>query len=167
MILRYALGKETKVKVEREIQVVKSYIEIQSFRFGDNFQVDLDLDETLYELHMIKFVLQPILENAILHGMSGLEEQGKILVKLGCYEGGIEFRISDNGVGMSEEELAKLRHAIYGQIEELSARREGGIGLRNVARRIALYYKGKGEFIVNSKDGEGTEVIIRLPFEVE
>lgn len=167
MILRYAISKETKVKVGREIQVLQSYIEIQRFRFGDKICIELDVDESLFELNMIKFVLQPILENAISHGVASVGGNGKIDIILRCYDSGLEFRIRDNGVGMSEEKLSKLRESIYSKTEVVEQRREGGIGLRNVCRRIALYYRDNGEFVVNSVEGEGTEVIVRLPFELE
>ena len=166
IILRYAISRETSVKVRREIQVLESYIEIQSFRFGDKISMEMDVDESLLEINMIKFVLQPILENAISHGMANLNEGGKIKIVLGCYESGLEFRIQDNGIGMSKEKLQELRESLYSKTEDIQQRKEGGIGLKNVYRRIALYYKGKGEFIVNSSEGKGTEVIVRLPFEV-
>ena len=167
MILRYAISKETKVKVGREIQVLESYIEIQRFRFGDRISIELDVDESLFEINMIKFVLQPIVENAISHGVGSLAAGGKIEVVLGCYESGLEFRIRDNGVGMSEERLLELRETLCGKTDSVEKKREGGIGLRNVYRRIELYYKEKGEFLVDSKEGCGTEVVIRLPFELE
>lgn len=166
MILRYAISRETKVKVRREIQVLESYIEIQSFRFGDKISIEMDVDESLFELNMIKFVLQPILENAISHGVANVTG-GKIEIILKCYESGLEFRIRDNGIGMSEQKLQELRQSLHSKTEDKQRGQEGGIGLRNVYRRIALYYHGKGEFAVNSLEGEGTEVIVRLPFDVD
>ena len=167
MILRYAISKETKVKVGREIQVLESYIEIQRFRFGDRISIELDVDESLFEINMIKFVLQPILENAISHGVGDLTSGGRIEIVLGCYEMGLEFRIRDNGVGMSKEKLQKLRESLEKKTEDTEQRREGGIGLRNVYRRIALYYNGQGDFVVNSVEDKGTEVIVRLPFDCQ
>lgn len=167
MILRYAISRETKVKVKREMQVLESYIEIQNFRFGDKINIELNVDESLYELNMIKFVLQPILENAISHGVANMTGNGRIEIVLGCYESGLEFRIRDNGVGMSEDKLQELRDSLSSKTEDTEQRREGGIGLRNVYRRIALYYKGEGDFVVNSMEGEGTEVIVRLPFDID
>ena len=167
MILRYAISRETRVKVGHEIHVLESYIEIQRFRFGDRISIELDVDESLFELNMIKFVLQPILENAISHGVGNLTGGGRIEVVLGCYESGLEFRIRDNGVGMSEEKLQKLRESLENKTEDTEQRREGGIGLRNVCRRITLYYKGQGDFVVNSVEDKGTEVIVRLPFDCQ
>ncbi len=167
MILRYAISKETRVKVGREIQVLESYIEIQRFRFGDRISIELDVDESLFEINMIKFVLQPILENAISHGVGNLTSGGRIEIVLGCYETGLEFRIRDNGVGMSEEKLQKLRESLENKTADTEHRREGGIGLRNVYRRIALYYKGQGALVVYSAENKGTEVIVRLPFDCQ
>lgn len=67
---------------------------------------------------------------------------------------------------MTQEQLFKLRESIQSNVEDKEQRREGGFGLRNVCRRIALYYKGEGDFIVNSEEGKGTEVIVRLPFDM-
>ena len=165
MILRYAISRETKVKVRREIQVLESYIEIQRFRFGDKISIEIDADKSLFELNMIKFVLQPILENAISHGVANVTD-GRIEIILGCYESGLEFRIRDNGIGMSEQKLQELRKSFHSKTEDTQRGQEGGIGLRNVYRRIALYYHGKGEFVINSLEGEGTEVIVRVPFDL-
>ncbi len=165
-ILRYAVSRETKVTVKREMSVLQSYIEIQRYRFDGRFCIELDVDESLYNVHMIKFVLQPILENAISHGMSQTTSGGKISITLSCYDSGLEFRVCDNGVGMSQEKLEELRETLYGRKEKDELKKEGGIGLRNVCRRIELFYKGEGDFIVNSTEEKGTEVIVRLPFEL-
>jgi len=161
-ILRYGLSRETTVKVSREINVLKSYVDIQKYRFGDDFNVLYDLDELLFEVSIIKFVLQPIFENAISHGRLHTVENGTIKLTLRNYEDGVEFRISDNGVGMSEEKLNELREQLISDTESDS--KDGGIGLKNVYRRIKLYYKGKGSMEVNSTEGKGTEVVLRLPF---
>lgn len=161
-ILRYAISRETTVKVSREINVLKSYVDIQKYRFGDDFNVEYDLDERLFEVSIIKFVLQPIFENAISHGRLHTVENGTIKLTLKNYEDGVEFKISDNGVGMSEEKLDALRKELV--LETESDSKDGGIGLKNVYRRIKLYYQGEGTLEVNSKDGQGTEVILRLPF---
>ena len=142
--------------------LLKSYVDIQKYRFGDDFNVLYDLDELLFEVSIIKFVLQPIFENAISHGRLHTVENGTIKLTLRNYEDGVEFKISDNGVGMSEEKLNDLREQLISDTESES--KDGGIGLKNVYRRIKLYYKGKGSMEVNSTEGKGTEVVLRLPF---
>lgn len=164
-ILRYAVNKATMVRVRQEIEVLKSYISIQELRFGDKLSFALQLDETLFDLNMIKFVLQPIVENAISHGIMEKACGGTIRIELSCYDMGIQFCISDDGAGMSEQTLLELRRTIYGESEETTEKLIGGIGLKNVYRRIALFYNGKGDLLIQSVEGEGTEVIIRIPFE--
>lgn len=161
-ILRYGISRENTVRVSREINVLKSYIDIQKYRFGDDFNVVYDLDEQLFEVSIIKFVLQPIFENAISHGKVNTVENGTIKLTLRNYEEGVEFRIADNGIGMSQEILNDLRQQLISDSESDS--NDGGIGLKNVYRRIKLYYKGKGSLEVNSTEGKGTEVVLRLPF---
>lgn len=165
-VLRYAINQSSITKVRQEIKALQSYIEIQRFRFGDKISIKLQLDETLLDLNMIKFILQPLVENAISHGFRKNAKAGTILISLSCYDSGMEFKIKDDGVGMSEEALHELRDTIYNATEGTGAKTRGGIGLPNVYRRIALYYQGKGQFIINSAEGVGTEVIVRLPFEL-
>lgn len=164
-ILRYAVNKATMVRVRQEIEALESYISIQELRFGDKLSFELQLDETLFDLNMIKFVLQPIVENAISHGIMNKACGGTIRIELSCYDIGIQFRVSDDGAGMSEQTLSELRQSIYGESEETTEKLIGGIGLKNVYRRIALFYKGKGDLLIQSVEGEGTEVVIRIPFE--
>ncbi len=166
-IMRYAISKSVMVTVQQEIEALEAYIDIQKFRFEDNFTIKLDLDRSLYECSMIKFILQPLVENAITHGMSQTTTGGEVSVFLGCYEDGLEFRVADNGTGMSEEVLAKLRESIYDPLVEYTPSEKGGIGLKNIYRRIQLFYKEEGELKIDSVAGQGTVVTIRLPFEFD
>ena len=164
-ILRYAIGKTAMVKVKNEIEALEAYIDIQRYRFGDSFSIEIELDRTLFQCYIIKFIIQPIVENAILHGMKRTSTGGKIEISLSCYEEGIEFSVSDNGIGMSQERLEKLRESIYNPSIEYVESKNNGIGLKNVYRRMKLYYGDRGEFIINSVEGKGTNVILRIPFE--
>lgn len=164
-ILRYAIGKTAMVKVKNEIEALEAYIDIQRYRFGDSFSIEIELDRTLFQCYIIKFIIQPIVENAILHGMKRTSTGGKIEISLSCYEEGIEFSVSDNGIGMSQERLEKLRESIYNPSIEYVESKNNGIGLKNVYRRMKLYYGDRGEFIINSVEGRGTNVILRIPFE--
>lgn len=164
-ILRYAIGKTAMVKVKNEIEALEAYIDIQRYRFGDSFSIETELDQTLFQCYIIKFIIQPIVENAILHGMKRTSTGGKIEISLSCYEEGIEFCVSDNGIGMSEGKLEKLRESIYNPSIEYAESKNSGIGLKNVYRRMRLYYGERGEFIINSVEGQGTKVILRIPFD--
>ncbi len=166
-IMRYAISKSTIVNVKREIEALEAYIEIQRFRFDANFDIELDLDRTLFDCYIIKFILQPLVENAITHGMKQTAGGGRILVTLSCYEEGLEFKVSDNGIGMSEAALEQLRESIYDPGTEYSQSSKSGIGLKNVYRRIKLYYNDRGEFQIDSKEGEGMTVTLRIPFELD
>ena len=86
---------------------------------------------------------------------------------LSCYEEGLEFKVSDNGIGMSEAALEQLRESIYDPRTEYSQSSKSGIGLKNVYRRIKLYYNDRGEFLIDSKEGEGMTVTLRIPFELD
>lgn len=162
-ILRYVLRQSNLVQVSAEIKALKSYVNIQRFRMEErNLQFLFDLDETLFECTMIKFILQPLVENSISHGVKD-RENGVIKVTLHDWENGIEFTVSDNGNGMTREELQGLWDRLNGENEGESLS-VSGIGLANVYRRIRLYYKEESDFVIESQKGAGTRITIRLPF---
>lgn len=166
-ILRYVISRNTIVCIGEEIKALESYVEIQKARFGDLFSVEFELDTTLFGVGMIKFILQPVLENAISHGMIHAKDgNGNILITLSCYGDGVEFRIADNGAGIPPEKLKELRESLISDTDE-PVSSSGGIGLKNVYKRIALYYNGRGSFEIDSEPEKGTTVTIRLPFDIE
>lgn len=162
-ILRYVLKQSNLVHVSEEINSLKAYVNIQKFRMEEsNLQFQFDLDETLYDCVMIKFILQPLVENSITHGVMN-RKNGVINVSLHDWEKGLEFIISDNGVGMTENELSDLWDRLLKGIEG-SGQSSSGIGLTNVYRRVKLYYKEDSDFMIESQKGVGTKITIRLPF---
>ena len=162
-ILRYVLKQSNLVQVSAEIKVLKAYVSILEFRMEEsNLQFLFDIDETLCECVMIKFILQPLVENSVLHGVVN-KENPVIKITLCDWENGIEFVVSDNGIGMTEEELSALWEKLDKGIEG-NGQSSSGIGLANVYRRIKLYYGDESDFVIESKKGVGTQITIRLPF---
>ncbi|MCX7711884.1 MAG: sensor histidine kinase [Clostridia bacterium] len=158
-LLTESFGKGgTMTTVEREIENLKNYVYIMKVRYGDKFDVEFNVSEDIKSCCILKLVLQPILENAITHGVSEIEEKGIISIK-GCSdEGDIQFEILDNGHGMSEEQVERLLSEDFKNPRGFSS-----IGIWNVDRRIKLNHGEKYGLRIDSALGEFTKVRILLP----
>lgn len=144
------------VAVQVEKQHVYSYLEIQQMRYGDILEYKIEFDEGIGECLIPKITLQPIVENAIYHGIKNKRGKGNIKVT-GKQEGDIvKFVVEDNGAGMTKEHLQKI-------LEEQQGERKQGFGMANVNERIQLYYGREYGIQIESELGEGTKVIISVP----
>lgn len=156
-ILKYALKHPMEtISLEEEIQYLKKYVAIQQFRFGQTFIVYYEIDEQLRDISVFRLMLQPLVENSILHGTRAGQRQGYIKVKIRQSKGQIIFQVIDNGVGMSRSEMEKLRKSI--QKNDINH-----IGLSNVNCRLKLYYGENAGIVVKSKKGFGSVVQFALP----
>ncbi len=167
-------GKEI-ISVEKEVEHVKTYLDIQSFRYGQQLTYELDIDTRLLHLPMLKFILQPLVENAIYHGIKGKRfSRGHILIQgrwldeasgssFAC------FSVQDDGRGMSENRLTELRQSLTKLNETENSKwtvnssvpsntdlSQGGYGLQNVAQRLWLYHGCS--LNIDSLPGEGCTV---------
>lgn len=157
-MLRYNIEMNVNlVAIRAELEHATSYLTIQKIRFGDKLEYKLDVPEYLKEYAMLKFTLQPIIENAIVHGFRNKTDRG--IVHILCAREGnrIRFEISDNGCGLPAEYLKGL----------LSEESSGGIGLSNVKKRLQLVYGDQAELNIESEEHVGTTVIILIPMEKE
>lgn len=154
-------GKEF-ITVREEETHIQSYLQIQQFRYRDILTYEIQIPKELYPYKMIKLTLQPLVENALYHGIKKKRGMGKITVTGEKYKDVLIFRVKDDGVGMEEERLAQTRRMLLGEEKE---REEGGFGLFNVNQRIQLHYGSEYGLKIQSTLGEGTEVWVRLPAE--
>lgn len=147
------------ITVREERSHIDSYLKIQQFRYQDIMEYNIDIDEDLYDYMIPKLTLQPLVENALYHGVKNKRGRGVIWIT-GEKEGDkIIFKVLDNGKGMTEEELEKLRKNIKREKnEDLS----DGFGLANVNQRIRHYYGEECGLSFNSHENEGTEATITL-----
>ncbi len=146
------------ISYAHEKEYLESYIYISSIRFGNRFSFVMHVDEKLAPYCLPTMLLQPLVENAILHGMRGKQGYGSIVVNARHHNDHAILTVEDNGVGMSAETLAGL----------FTVKREGThgfnqIGLYAVKRRVNLAYPGIGDLTVTSTEGVGTMVILKLP----
>ncbi|MFV0529018.1 MAG: sensor histidine kinase [Lachnospiraceae bacterium] len=147
------------ITVQREEQHVRSYLEIQSVRYEDIMSYEIAIEDSLKDFLMLKLLLQPLVENAIYHGLKKKRSRGKIWITGTKREDDtMRFQVEDNGLGMTEERLSQVRKRLQ-QKQELE---EGGFGIFNVNQRICLYYGGTG-LEISSEYGKGTRVSFTLP----
>lgn len=146
------------VTLTEEIQLLKSYVSLQSYRYMDCFTVDYDLTEETKGCYVPRLLLQPIVENSILHGMDVKRSDNRIRVAALVTEGGLWITVQDNGKGMPAEQLQML---LFGNAD--SHRQFTGIGVANIRERLRLYYGVQADFQVYSRLGEGTKFVLRLP----
>lgn len=158
-MFRYSISKAGNiVKVRDEVEHIKNYSVIQQYRYGNRIEFLYSIDSNILDKRMVKFVLQPIVENAIIHGLDSKTEQGVITIIGMWKEKMLEFRIIDNGMGMNKEKLADLKEN-FRKHNDLSA----GIGLANVDARLQLYYGPEYGLEIESEENKGTQVIVRIP----
>jgi two-component system sensor histidine kinase YesM len=147
------------IPIREEINLVKSYLSIQKIRYGDKFEVDICVDEDIMECVVPKFIIQPLVENAIIHGIENKIGNAKLIIKGTKQRDTIIFEIMDDGIGMNEEELMKLKQMDYKTDDH-----KDSIGIKNVDKRIKLYYGQEYGLDIQSKKNVGTTTRIIMPF---
>ena len=160
-ILRYNMGdSKLHVTLEDELEIVKQYILIQQYRFGDRLKVVIDCSRIEVGAVIIPcFTLQPVIENSIIHGLEPKVAGGCLKIKAYIDKGDVVIKIIDNGVGMDEKKV----QSILSMKNKKKTGRTHSIGLSNVMNRLDIFRGKKGSFDIKSKVGLGTIVIIRIP----
>jgi two-component system sensor histidine kinase YesM len=151
-------GKDV-ISVEDEIKHVESYLMIQKTNYAHELEYEIDVPEQLHKFKTIKLILQPIVENAIYHGIKKREGVGIIHIKGIETNDALELSISDNGVGMNSERLAELNRAL----ENLNTTEIDAYGILNVQERIRLFFGEQYGLRISSEPGKGTTVFVRIP----
>ncbi|WP_339187294.1 sensor histidine kinase [Paenibacillus sp. FSL R5-0490] len=162
-MLRYATKSDgTLVTIREELDNITNYVTIQNVRYYDCIQMRYEVEDRLLDYRMPKMILQPIVENAIFHGLAELEEDGIITIRIQSQLDEVVIEVCDNGVGMDHQTMQNL-------LEEKPGASTGtsGIGLHNVQRRIQLHFGKPYGIQVESKIGEGTIFSILLPAIIE
>lgn len=143
------------ISVDGEIRNIRSYLDIQLIMHDNNFQVHWEIDNAALQWQMPKLVLQPLVENSLEHGLDLKEDDDRqLLVRVATEDNDLVLIVRDNGVGMTQEKADSLVHY-----------NSRGYGVKNVKERIELLYGEKHTFRITSKEGEGTEIYIRIPGE--
>ena len=145
------------LSVADEIHILKNYIHLQDFRYQGSFQVEYDISEEAYSCYIPRLILQPLVENALLHGIDIKRQKGKIRICGKIEEERLILVVADNGRGMTEEQIRNLFNSHAKKTNGLSA-----VGVPNVKERLELYYGEKGGMKYDSSSG-GTTVTVFLP----
>lgn len=145
------------ISVQEELEHARNYLIIQKIRYKNKFTFEIQAQEEAMKCRTLKLILQPIIENAIYHGIEYMVDEGFIKITVSIVENKLLYEVSDNGLGMPPDILDNLLSGEY-------RRREGsGVGVKNVHERIQLYYGGEYGLEINSRLEEGTDVKIWLP----
>lgn len=161
-LLRQSISNQNElVRVEEEVEYTKSYLTIQKMRYKDKLEYEILINEKVQKCRMPKLVLQPLVENAIYHGIKYKEGKGVIRVEGDQKDGELVLKVSDDGIGMSKEALDKIFEK-----RETDTRRNG-VGVLNVHERIQLYYGKEYGLRFYSVPDRGTAVEVHLPWTKE
>ena len=155
-LLRVSISKGHElIPIRREVQHAQSYLQIQSVRYRDQFSYRFDVAEDCLDYLCNKITLQPIIENAIYHGINGLVDEGLIEIRIFAEGDDVLFTVQDNGVGMEPEQI----EAIFRQNPD----RKSGIGVKNVNDRLKIWFGERYGLTITSVPDEGTCVTVRMP----
>ncbi|MEC0227696.1 cache domain-containing sensor histidine kinase [Paenibacillus alba] len=153
--------KSTLTTISEELSMIKDYIYIQQTRYREKFQVIYEVDEQLLLKKCVKFILQPIVENAIFHGIEPLEEPGFIRIKIFTDQSKLQITVEDSGVGMSACQVSQILGTSFRAENSL-----GGIGVQNVNLRIKMICGDLYGIQIDSQLGVYTKVHIALPLDI-
>lgn len=158
-LLQFNMSNKSKlVPLVDEIECIKNYVEIQKFRFGDAFEVVYDIEESVSEMYILKFILQPLVENAIFHAFDNIDYRGIINISARVCKGILEISVRDNGKGMQETDVIQDEKSSFDR-----KKMHNSIGIKNVSDRLMLYFGDKASFSISNDQKQGVLVVIALP----
>ena len=145
------------ITIKDELEHARSYLIIQRFRYSDSFKYEFDVDEEVLEYTTMKLILQPLIENAIYHGLKNIIDEG--FIKIGAHreQDNVVFTVTDNGYGLKKEKIEQL----YTNFK--NPHLNDGVGLKNVYLRLVLYYGKAADLQIESELDEGTTIKIIIP----
>ncbi|MBS5958392.1 MAG: sensor histidine kinase [Clostridiales bacterium] len=156
---RQAIGNsKIYVSVWQELEYTRNYLLIQQMRYKDKVAFRILVDEDVMECAIVKLVLQPLVENALYHGLKYKTTQGNIIITGGREGDFVILKIQDDGIGMSKEALASVFK------EKVSDKRHNGVGMKNIEDRLKMHYGPDYGLFVESEEGRGTTVTVTIPF---
>ena len=154
------------ITVSQELEHIKNYLTIQKIRYADILNYSIDADESLMNIKMIKLILQPLVENAIYHGIKNKRGRGELKVSVHYTDETnsiIQFTVEDNGAGFTEERLGQVRNELRTGSQD-SEKLSSVYGLYNVNKKLKLYYGDHTEgLIIESESGKGSKISFRIP----
>ena len=157
------------ITIAQELDHIKNYLTIQKIRYADILNYQIESDDSLMDLKMIKLVLQPLVENAIYHGIKNKRGRGELKVKVNYTDSSrtfVSFSVEDNGAGFTEERLGQVRNELRTGAQD-SEKLSSVYGLYNVNKKLKLYYGDQTEgLIIQSEAGKGSRISFTIPVNV-
>jgi len=150
------------ITVQEELDNIENYIYIMKFRYGDNFQYEIFVDEESRKCKILRLLLQPVVENSIIHGFREIPSEGRLTITIARCEDAISISVKDTGLGMTEQQVTELLSD-----KTKDSKRYSHIGISNINQRIKLHYGKEYGLSIHSRLNSGTEVIIVYPCEKE
>ncbi|MFA7566408.1 MAG: sensor histidine kinase, partial [Alkalispirochaeta sp.] len=161
-LLRLSISRgEELVTIRDEVAHINNYLTIQKMRYRDKLDYSIEVDDAIQDLYTPKVILQPLVENAIYHGIKNKEEGGRVIICGTATDDSVLLSVRDDGVGMAEEQMRNIL------VDDIPTRRRRRVGVRNVHERIQLYFGPSYGLRFRSPTGEGTVVEIHLPVVTE
>lgn len=163
MLLRYATSPAQEVNLFREFDVVQRYVNIQNIRFGGKISFDFDIDDRLCDYKALKLLVQPLVENALIHGLEKKREGCRLQLRGYLHENTIHIEVEDNGAGIAADKLQRMVQNIKAGEHINLHRGLDGIALINIQQRIRIAYGTPYGLTLKSEEGHGTLAAITLP----
>jgi two-component system sensor histidine kinase YesM len=151
----------SKISLSSEMEIVRCYLEIQQFRFGDRLDFELIIDPLAKDILLLPLIIQPLVENAVVHGLENKETSGRVTVRTEIIANQLYVEVKDNGVGISEARIIEIEHVI----NDTEDQDEYRIGLRNVHQRLLMTYGEPHGLNITSESGEQTRIYFTIPLE--
>ncbi|WP_409341688.1 sensor histidine kinase [Paenibacillus sp. MBLB4367] len=167
--LSLSKGREM-LTVSETVEHLQYYLRVQQLRYMDIFEIRFEIEAECRDMPVLKLLLQPLVENAILHGLEKKQGDGLLTVTCGISDGSLVMGVRDNGKGMSPERLEQLREQLRSldadtllAVSEAKSAVKTSYGLWNVKARLKLHYGSRAEMEIDSREDEGTTITIRIP----
>ncbi|WP_059102640.1 sensor histidine kinase [Shouchella shacheensis] len=162
-LLRYALSKNEVTHLREELEHLKQYMTLMEYRYADKLTVEYVVDEALLSQPVLRFILQPLAENYIMHGLRSDQRDNRLQIRIAQRsEKDMQISISDNGGGMSKERLKEIHFMLQ---KDVPQDMYDSIGLSNIHKRLQLHYQEAYGLTIESIEGEGTTVYMTIPLE--
>lgn len=144
-----------------ELEMIRCYLDIQQFRFGERLMYEIHLDQGVSDIMITPLIVQPLVENAVIHGLEYMEDNGILMVHATIEDNHLRIEVIDNGVGFSESRLREINESM----SDIEDKQEHRIGLRNVHQRLKLMYGDSYGLTIVSSEGMGTRIYFSIPIQ--